>query len=742
MPILVGVWLATMLTAADIPALAWQPRSDWVNVCERGAVGDGEADDTTAIQAVMDAVQDGTTVYFPPGRFRLTATLTLLGPRHGVLIVGHGRDTALVWDGPVGQPLFRDDGVAYSRFVGLSFEGRGRASIGFYHYSDRRFETEVRCQHLAFRDFTDAGILAAPDDRYALAETLFENCLFERCARGAAFLQFNDYDLTFDGCEFRDCGIGIECRKGNLYARNSHFERSATADVLLSPEHGSSLRRCTSVGSRIFLDYQHPVGPLTVQDCHVAGWTGPDGAISISGAPVMLFDCSFADAPDGLPPVRAPRRGQRLVISGNRPLDPAELLRADAAPQLYVVPPGRRAGAVTSATQRFLKDAVDVPRRVFDAKAQFGAAGDGRTDDTVALQRCIDAARGHGRGALAYLPSGHYLLTATLRITGEDYRVGGSGFGTRLLWRGAEGSPVITVESPRRVGLEHLMIGHHDLGPMNHGPDVLQTADGPSSMTYDGVYVFGMYQKQPFVHGLWLQGLGPEAVVNLVHVQGNLRIVDSAAATILGGCTYEGSITVEGRGGRRDGLLGFLTRLCTLCTHALYLRDSHHFVASDFYIEQADNGLVFEGRDGDPPGRATIQGAKLQFSTAGQPDAAHTVITVDNYHGSIFLGPDQFYVEPALMPVRQSGAQPVELFFAANAFYNTRLVPELGPAGRIYRVANDVFGDQAEAIRAAAADTDAATALERLTEALDDLRRLGEVDLRLNHPDVPRAGEG
>ena len=212
---------------------------------DTGARGDGAADDTAAIQKLLDAAKDGTTVYLPPGTYRITRTLTLLGPRHGFLLIGHGRDSTLAWDGELGGKLFLDDGVAYSRFVGIQFDGRGRAGIGFYHRSDRRFETEVRHQHLGFRGFTQAGVLAEPKDTFALAETLFENCLFEDCVRAVSFTQFNDYDFTFDGCEFRRCGTAIECVHGNFYARNCHFEGSRDVDILSAPEHGSSVRRCT-----------------------------------------------------------------------------------------------------------------------------------------------------------------------------------------------------------------------------------------------------------------------------------------------------------------------------------------------------------------------------------------------------------------------------------------------------------------------------------------------------------------
>jgi hypothetical protein len=310
-------WAQTPPSSPQLPALAWEPRSDWQSVKAVGAVGDGVADDTAAIQKLLDAAQDGTTVYLPPGIYRLTRTLTLLGPRRGFLLIGHGRETTLAWDGEAGGKMLMDDGVAYSRFVGLQFDGRDKAAIGFFHHSERRFETEVRHQHLAFRNFTEAGVLADPKDAFALAETLFENCLFENCRRGVSFTQFNDYDFTFDGCEFRGCGTGVECVHGNFYVRNCRFEGSHDADILSSPEHGSSVRRCVSVGSQQFIRFSQPVGTMTIERCRVEGWLNPEGAISLSGAPVLLFDNVFTNGPAGSAPVKLHKGGQRLIVSQN-----------------------------------------------------------------------------------------------------------------------------------------------------------------------------------------------------------------------------------------------------------------------------------------------------------------------------------------------------------------------------------------------------------------------------------------
>ena len=102
--------------------------------------------------------------------------------------------------------------------------------------------------------------------------------------------------------------------------------------------------------------------------------------------------------------------------------------------------------------------------------------------------------------------------------------------------------------------------------------------------------------------GFWMKGDAMNNKVALVMGGG----AGTGRATVLANCSYEGSVVVEGKDKARDGLLGFQTRLATIVTHGLYLRDNHSIVMSDFYVEQADNGYLFEGAPDDPPGRATI----------------------------------------------------------------------------------------------------------------------------------------
>ncbi len=723
----IGVWVICLLVpplaraaAADIPSLDWQPRSDWINVRTMGglkAVGDGKADDTQAIQQALDRPGDGRAVYLPRGVYRITRTLELKGPRTGFLLVGHGRDTILIWDGPVGGIMFRCNGAAYSRFIGISWDGRNGAAIGFDHASELRFETEVTHEHEAFRHFMAAGIRIGHHQRLASAEILYSNCLFERCAIGVAMMDFNDYDNTFDRCEFRQCGTGLFDQHANFYVRNCHFEASADADISTQSEHGDSVRRCTSYGSNRFLVQRGTIAPLTIQDCRVAAWKDADGAIQLNGSTALVFDCVFSLPPSSAPPIRMLRAEQRLAIGHNEPRATHRLVAAPPNARIVVIPSGSKGGMLTSARQSFLRSTASTPPRIFDAVRDFGAKGDGKADDTRAIQAALDAARRAGKGALAYLPTGTYLVTRTLRLTGSDYAFGGGGLRSALVWRGPEGQPMLEVTDPRGMTIEHIAIGHPDYGKMTHGDDIRVTAPSnkPCSLALDEVYAYGLYQKSPNTHGIHLVRLPKGSVVVAPHVQGNLRIEDCGDATLLFRTSYEGTVTVSGQTSGTSGLIGFLTRLDTIAGPTLHVLDNRSVVLSDFYDEQSDSHVLLEGEPRLPPGRVTVQGPKMHLNTQ-QP-----VIELRNYRGDLFYGQNEFYIEPKKARVVGIGASEARILIAGCFFYNSRLISQLAPTVRLSLIGNIGMDDTP-------ADP---SALQLYADALDDLRRLGAADLSI-----------
>lgn len=64
------------------------------NVKDYGATGNGTTDDTATVQATINAATAGGTIYFPPGTYRITATLTVTVA--GVRLAGAGRQATVI----------------------------------------------------------------------------------------------------------------------------------------------------------------------------------------------------------------------------------------------------------------------------------------------------------------------------------------------------------------------------------------------------------------------------------------------------------------------------------------------------------------------------------------------------------------------------------------------------------------------------------------------------------------------
>jgi hypothetical protein len=117
--------------------------------------------------------------------------------------------------------------------------------------------------------------------------------------------------------------------------------------------------------------------------------------------------------------------------------------RADpsAAETAIYTPAGT--GATTRTVQAKLRESVSV--------LDFGAVGDGTTDDTVAIQAAIDASR------VVHFPPGTYLVTSTLVVSNGNQSLLGAGGNVRRseIISSATSGPVVqvTARSPRIEGL-------------------------------------------------------------------------------------------------------------------------------------------------------------------------------------------------------------------------------------------------------------------------------------------------
>lgn len=296
---------------------------------------------------------------------------------------------------------------------------------------------------------------------------------------------------------------------------------------------------------------------------------------------------------------------------------------------------------------------------------------------------------------------------------------------TRLEWRGASDGAIMHVHDPRNVTLQHLSLMGGGMDAATE--DILHTGSGGGSrMTYDGVWAWGAHQREPFKRGFHFRGLGENDEVLIRFAQGNMHFTDSARATILVNIKQYAPVVIEGKGEERDGFLGFMSYLATGVPYCLYVRDNQSVVLSDFYHESSRGMFNVTGSNGLPPGRITWTGGRSHLNPASMFEVG---MRIDNYRGEVFLGGQDISGPRPVATLRQEGESPVTVFFFGNTFYGVTLDAEGEEGLTVSMLANEPVGDMDYDPK------DNVTEEEKraLSRAFDDLRRLGQIDLKMNH---------
>lgn len=103
-------WSFLQAGAGAVTRTAQAKMRDVVSVKDFGAVGDGAADDTAAIQAAIDSFATGNgVVIFPKGTYKTTSTLTI--SQHRIHLVGDGRWVTVI----VFAPTANDTAIEFSK---------------------------------------------------------------------------------------------------------------------------------------------------------------------------------------------------------------------------------------------------------------------------------------------------------------------------------------------------------------------------------------------------------------------------------------------------------------------------------------------------------------------------------------------------------------------------------------------------------------------------------------------------
>ncbi len=430
-----AVWLMTtaaMLLPGAAQAgrstLATAPKDPLAITVKQAA--DGKTDATAAIQHAIDAArradgQGAGIVFLPSGRYRVSRSILVppgvrifgVGPTRPVLVLADatpgfqsGVGTMVIFTGgdqynvgKVPVPVTtvvppRDDvrdansATFYSAMSNVDVEigaGNPAATAVRFHVAQHAF-----LSHMDFRlGSAFAGVYQAGNvmedvhfhgGRYGIVtektSPAWQFTLIDSSFDGQrdAAIREHEVDLTLVNVAIRDTPVGIEIDPGysdSLWGKDVRFERVSRAGVVVSREN--------SVFTQIGFDNAVATETPVFAQFRESGKT-------IAGKGRSYRVTAFSHG------VAVPALGAIGTVATDAQIVPLRVLPA-------LVPPAIRALPA-------VKDWTDA--------RSLGVVGDGKTDDTAALQRAIDTHR------VVYLPIGFYRITAPLKLKPDSVLLG------------------------------------------------------------------------------------------------------------------------------------------------------------------------------------------------------------------------------------------------------------------------------------------------------------------------------
>ena len=467
------------------------------------AKGDGQADDTAAIQQAIDKAAQGPAgngvgggiVFLPQGTYRISRTLFLwpgvrifgVGEKRPVIVLGartpgfqRGVGHMLVFAGsarerdpkdarevafpPPGSVPFNKEvadanpGTFYSALGNIDFrimDGNPAATAIRFHSAQHSFVSHVDFDlgtglaglyHVA----NEAEDLHFKGGRYGiLAEKTspaWPFALVDATFEGQrdAAIREHEAGLTLLNVAIRDTPVWIEIDKGYgdwLWGQDVRFENVSKAGVVIS-NPGSVY---TQVGFQNAVAANTPVFARFRESGKTVPAKGNIYRVS-----------SFTHG------LTLPALGRMGEYRTQMQAEALSALPATGVPAIRALPP--------------VSEWVSVRR--------FGAKGDNATDDTAAIQKAIDSHR------VVYLPAGFYTVSETLRLKPDTVLVGLHPSLSRIVlpdgtpaWQGV-GAPKALVESAS--GGEAIVAGIGiDTGGVNPRATGLLWKAGAASMVND-----------------------------------------------------------------------------------------------------------------------------------------------------------------------------------------------------------------------------------------------------------------
>jgi len=478
-----GQTLSMKASQEDMEALG--PFASWRTAKSYGAVGDGVADDTAALQRALDElVQPGSAkvLHLQAGTYRLTATLKFDATKetYGAALIGDDpATTRIVWDGPVGAPMLIANGGVHTSFARITWDGRSKAGIGVAHWWRASGPLYGGSAEHADEVFVDMaiGIMGGRNgSQYGQldSEGQVRRVKFVRNTKaGLSVGSFNALNWWVWDSQFTDCARGVTNKfsvgdgetetqgAGSFFVYRSLFERSKVVDAEIGHTGTFGIYSSTSIGSRRFFHSDRMglnTARETLQGNRVLDTTDPVAVYNGNLGPLSLIDNEFRSLPGAAAPVVRldnPVVGSDVVSVGNRFTVANAIQPADALNRVLSIDDRTvDRTAIDGALPRLPGVPARSSRQVFEVAR--GANG-------AAIQAAIDAAvAAAGRGVVnpvVHLPAGDYSLDRTLTVPANTrIQIAGDSIGTQINSALPAGAAMIRLAGPSRATVRDLRL--------------------------------------------------------------------------------------------------------------------------------------------------------------------------------------------------------------------------------------------------------------------------------------------
>ncbi len=441
------------------------PLTGWINVkTTYGAVGNGVANDTTAIQNAFNDLNLHTSgryvLYFPAGTYNIASTITTTRPNtsdgQAIWIVGEDPTTTILkWTGSAGGDMFHWD-AWYSRLGRLTFDGNNTAHLAFgYGNTFSTFQETADCIFKNCQIGLQLGGLGLAGGQ---AENRIVRCQFTNCSDVGVYTNdYNSLDNWLWYCRFTNCATAVFNGAGGFHAWFNYFSGSTEVDLSLFTTMAFSVCHNVSIGSNLFLDWT-PAGdiaPTTIAGNRVIN-CGSDASILVARyGPTILLDNLIRSragvttpqvrALTGFDPMSAVFDGNLFSVA-NASIDSHASLRRFAEEQPTTQPIDPTAPTLPGFQPK-------VSRTVFEVAAGANAA---------TIQAAINNANAGAARSVVHLPPGTYNIATTLTVpansTIQILGDAASDAGTILNWTGTAGQPLIHFIGPSKALFSNVKI--------------------------------------------------------------------------------------------------------------------------------------------------------------------------------------------------------------------------------------------------------------------------------------------